>query len=100
MSGTFVCEGEVVIFRQDDVVYEGDIHHSAGRADALGLLDVTLAGSGITGRMVVSHKDLCSIVEEGPAQDGARVDGDDAVVLVEEQGPELFVVELGETGFE
>lgn len=113
MSGTFVGEGEVVVFRQDDMVYEGDVHHSAGRADALGLFDVTLTGSGITGRMVVSHKDLCGIVEEGPAQDGAGIDdgcveaafgehlnGDDAVVLVEEQGPELFVVELGEAGFE
>ncbi len=55
MSGTLVGEGEVVVFRQDDVVYEGDVHHSAGRADAFGLFDVTLAGSGIAGRMVVSH---------------------------------------------
>ncbi len=74
LSGTFVGEGEVVVFRQDDVVYEGDIHHSAGRADALSLFDVTLTGSGITGRMVVSHKDLGSIVEEGPSQDCAGID--------------------------
>ena len=113
IPGSFIGKAEVGIFGQDDVVYEGDVHHSAGRADALGLFDVTLAGSGITGRMVVSHKDLGSIVEKGPAQDGAGVDdgcveaafcehlnGDDAVVLVEEQGPELFMVELGETGFE
>lgn len=63
--------------------------------------------------MVVSHKDLCGIVEERPAQDGAWVDdgcveaafgehlnGDNAVVLIEEQGPELLMVELGKAGFE
>lgn len=95
------------------MVYEGDVHNSTGRADALSLFEITLAGSGIAGRMVVNHKDLYSIVKEGSAKDGAGVDdgcvesafgehlnGDDSVILVEEQGPELFMVELGETGFE
>ena len=91
----------------DDVIHEEDAHQFTGMLDAFGQFVVGFAGSEVTGRVVVANGEDSGVGKDGLADDDADIDGclrdatvrdtyflDETVVLVEQQRPELFHVEV------
>ena len=99
--------GVVVAVGDDDVVHEADAHQLAGTMDAAGQLVVGVAGREVAGRVVVADGEDGGVGENGLLHDDADVYDsladaasgnpyfpDEAVVLIEQQHPELLDVEV------
>ena len=104
---TLLVVGVVVAVGDDDVVHEADAHQLAGTMDAAGQLVVGVAGREVAGRVVVTDGEDGGVGENGLLHDDADVYDsladaasgnphfpDEAVVLIEQQHPELFDVEV------
>ena len=105
----FFGKAEEGFFGKDDVVQQRDVHQRAGGFDLPGLVDVVVARLRVSGGVVVGDNHLGGVLQQRLAEDCPGVDergGQSALGKhfrcnhglggVQEDTPELLMVELGE----